>query len=106
RPEVRLTAARQGEGIVAEWTIQEENPKLRTFKLEYRTADMLAGQWVVVDAKPQLSGNAGFPATGTAAITVRLTIADEAENVGSHQVEIAVAAPPIGIPIPTLAPGA
>src|SRR5262249_17957274 len=80
--------------------------KLGTLKLEYRTADMQAGQWVVVDTKPQLSGHAGFPATGTGAITVRLTIADEAENVGSNQVEVGAAAPPIGIPIPTTAAGA
>src|SRR5262249_27962813 len=45
KPDVRLNAARQGEGVVAEWSIQEENPKLATFRLEYRTADMPAGQW-------------------------------------------------------------
>src|SRR5262249_59128082 len=45
KPEVRLTAARQGEGAIVEWTIQEENPKFSTFKLEYHTADMQAGQW-------------------------------------------------------------
>lgn len=105
RPEVRITAARQGEGIIAEWSIQEENPKLGTFKLEYRTAEMPAGQWTVVDTKPQLSGRVGFPVSGSSALTVRLTLTDEADNVGTSQVEITGAAPPIGIPIPTTLPG-
>jgi hypothetical protein len=100
KPDVKLAAARQGEGVVAEWTIQEENPKLSTFKLEYRTADMPANRWVVVDAKAQLSGRAGFTVVGTAAITVRLSLLDEAENAGSNQVEIAAGAPPIGVPVP------
>src|SRR5262249_44047040 len=81
RPEVRLTGARQGEGVVAEWTIQEENPKLTTLKLEYRTADMPPDQWKPVKIDSKLTGSAGFPVTGTAAITVRMEIHDEADNV-------------------------
>src|SRR5262245_2110789 len=106
RPDVRLTATRQGEGVVAEWNIQEENPKLATLKLEYHTSDMQAGQWAPVRVDPKLVGSAGFPVTGTAALTVRLEIHDEADNVGSHQVDIPAAPAPVGVPFPGAGAGA
>jgi hypothetical protein len=100
RPDIRLNAARQGDGIVADWNIQEENPNLSTFKLEYHTADMSADRWVIVDLKAQLIGSASFKPAGTAAVTVRLSMMDLAKNAGSDQVEVAAAAPPIGVPVP------
>jgi hypothetical protein len=100
RPDVRLNASRQGEMVVAEWNIQEENPKLSTFKLEYRTADMPADRWVVVDTTPQLVGRAGFKPAGTAAVTVRLSMLDLAKNSGGDQVEVGAAVQPIGVPVP------
>jgi hypothetical protein len=106
RPEVRLNAARQGDVVVADWTIQEENPQLSTFKLEYHTADMPADRWVIVDTTPQLTGRAGFKPAGTAALTVRLSISDMAKNAGSDQVEVAAAAPLIGVPVPPSNSGA
>jgi hypothetical protein len=106
RPDVRLTAARQGEGVVAEWTIQEENPKLATFKLQYRTADMPAGQWQPVKVDAQLTGRVGFNVFGSAAVAVRLEIKDEADNVGTAQAEVASAAAAGGIPLPLGQPGA
>jgi hypothetical protein len=101
RPEIHLNAMRQGEGITVEWTIQEENPQLATLKLEYRTADMPAGQWLPVDIKKQLSDRVGFVVNGRAAVTVRLEMKDEANNVGSSQVEVPALPPPSGVPFPT-----
>jgi hypothetical protein len=106
RPEVRLNAARQGDAVVADWTIQEENPQLSTFRLEYRTTDMPADRWVIVDTAPQLVGRAGFKPAGTAALTVRLSLQDQAKNPGGDQVEVAAGAPPIGVPVPPSNSGA
>jgi hypothetical protein len=106
KPDVRLTASRQGEGIVAEWSIQEDNPKLTTFKLEYRTADMPAGQWQPVKADAQLTGRAGFNVSGSAAVTVRLEIKDLADNVGAAQAEVAGAVASGGVSLPLSQPGA
>jgi hypothetical protein len=95
RPDVKLTATRQGDGVVADWTIDEQNPKFSTLKLEYHSADMPAGQWTPVKIEPRLSGRVGFQAPG-AALTVRMEIKDEADNSGSQQVEIPAAAAPSG----------
>src|SRR5262249_52150362 len=70
------------------------------FKLEYHTADMSADRWVIVDLKAQLTGSASFKPAGTTAVTVRLSMMDLAKNAGSDQVEVAAAAPPIGVPVP------
>jgi hypothetical protein len=100
RPEVRLTASRQGDMVVADWTIQEDNPKLSTFKLEYRSTDMPAERWVIVDTTPQLVGRAAFKPAGTSAVTVRLSMLDLAKNSGGDQVEVGATVQPIGVPVP------
>jgi hypothetical protein len=104
RPEVTLTAARQGEAVVVDWRIQEDHPKLATLKLEYHTADMPAGQWQPVKIDPQLTGRIVLSPIGPGALSLRLEIHDEAENVGVGQAEVPPTLGPQGTALPTPPP--
>jgi hypothetical protein len=104
RPEVALTAVRQGEAIVADWRIVEDHPKLASLKLEYHTADMPAGQWQPVKIDQQLVGRIVLSPVGPGAISLRLEIHDEAENIGVNQADVPAAAAVPGTAIATPPP--
>lgn len=101
RPEVTLTAARQGEAVVVDWRIQEDHPKLGTLKLEYHTPDMPAGQWQPVKIDPQLTGRIVLSPIGPGALSLRLELHDDAENVGVGQAEVPPTLGPQGTALPT-----
>ena len=78
RPDVKLTAERQGETVKVEWAITEEHPKPESLKLEY--AESANGPWTTVAVKPGPVGRAEFQTA--AAVTVRMQVQDMAENQG------------------------
>jgi hypothetical protein len=89
RPEVRLKAERRGEEVVASWECTEDYPVPETLKLEYRLADMPAGQWYPVGLQPGPTGEASFKPPSGAAVTLRMSLEDRARNVGVGTAELA-----------------
>jgi len=54
-PEVRLISAqRQGENIIAQWEIREENPDYKSIALEYKNTDAVS-DWMTFPVTPALS---------------------------------------------------
>ena len=49
RPDIRLTAERSGDQVVATWDIHEENPDMTSLRMDYRTSEMPAGTFGAVD---------------------------------------------------------
>ncbi len=87
RPDVQLTAVRQGETVKVDWAITEEHPKPESLKLEY--AESADGPWTTVAVKPGPTGHAEFQTA--AAVTVRMQVQDVAENLGTAIKQVAAA---------------
>ena len=87
RPDVQLTAVRQGEKVKVEWAITEDHPKPESLKLEY--AESANGPWTTVAVKPGATGGAEFQTA--AAVTVRMQVQDMAENQGVAIKQVAAA---------------
>jgi len=113
KPELRLSAERQGDDVVARWETREDNPEWGTLKLEYRLTDMPGGGWIPVQlANPGATGSATIHPGGPGAVSVRMQIKDSASNVGGAATEVAagpgpatrtvveVAPPPPTLPAP------
>src|SRR4029077_18180678 len=104
KPVVRINSAdRVGDDIQVSWDITEENLELATMKLEYRTAD--STNWTPVTINQATSGMARFRVSGSAAVTVRMQVMDQARNQGSAQGDVAPPRPaPTAHAAPTPAP--
>lgn len=77
RPEVELTLQKRTGETVVTWRIIEENPDLKTMKLEYRLVG--GGTWGPLPTGQRLSGVAAFHHAGEVA-EVRMRVADLAGN--------------------------
>lgn len=100
KPEIRMSAVRDGENVIASWEVVEEYPNLATLRMEYRADPQ--GPWNAVQLTPEVRGQAGFRA-GAGPVTVRMQVADQAGNIGATQADVAAGTP--GAPLPTM-PGA
>lgn len=88
KPTVRsLHARRQGDEVVVTWDVQEEHPDWGALRLEYQLKGASVG--TPIEAKPGPSGQAKFRPAGSAPLTVRLTVRDQAGNVSIAQDEVA-----------------
>jgi hypothetical protein len=88
KPEINLARAeRNGDDVRVQWDIREDNPDLRTFRLEYRTADQ-ATLWTPVNSKPALQGETSFRVATPGAVQVRILMNDLAGNVGQAEREV------------------
>jgi hypothetical protein len=86
-PTLRIARAeRQGENIVVFWEIQELNPDLNSFKLEYKTAD---GYWYPVTVTPSMIGQGQFRSPHNGPVTVRVKVSDLAGNQAPAEAEVA-----------------
>src|SRR5262249_50235952 len=100
KPQVKVTAERKGDEIVASWEVTEDYPKPSTFVLEYHLADQPAAIWTPVPANPGATGTATFKPAGTTAVTVQLRVKDQAENEGTGVAEVPAIVPAGGLPAP------
>jgi hypothetical protein len=109
RPDVKMTAERQGDTIRVNWAITEEHPKPETLKLEY--AESAEGPWTAVAINPGPTGHADIQTA--AAVTVRMQMQDMAENQGqavrqvpgvNGTVTTAAPPPPVVAPFPPPVP--
>jgi hypothetical protein len=84
-----LSAQRQGDEVLVDWSAQEDHPDWTTFKMEYRRADDPSGAWSPAPVNPGPRGPGRFRVSAPGALKVRLTLKDAAENVGtSAEVEV------------------
>jgi hypothetical protein len=91
KPEVRLNAERHGDEVALNWEVIEANPDPATLKIEYRTVDMPAEQWVAVPATP-LPGQSRLAFKGSpSAMAVRLQMLDVCGNLGRNEVQVPAA---------------
>jgi hypothetical protein len=98
RPQVQIMAAeRQGDEIAVRWEIREDNPDVSSLRLEYRTADAPAEVWSPVNLTPALASQASFRVPGSAAVSVRLQIADQAGNSATATAEVPAAGATAGV---------
>jgi hypothetical protein len=91
-PDVRLAdLVRTGDTIMVEWGILENYPDEKTFKVEYRTADMPAdAPWKLVpEAQPRAKGSVAIKPGTSAAVSVRVSVRDQAGNLGQQIKEVA-----------------
>ena len=90
KPLVRIKSTeRQGEDVVVNWEIQEDHPDWATLKLEYRSADAPANQWMPVPLSPATSGQTRFRPTSATALALRLQMQDLAGNGSTAEGEVA-----------------
>jgi hypothetical protein len=90
-PDVRLAdLIRTGDTIMVQWGILENYPDEKTFKVEYRTADMPAdAPWKLVpDAIPRAKGSVAIKPGTNAAVSVRVSVCDAAGNLGQQIKEV------------------
>lgn len=103
KPDVRITASeRRGDEIVVRWEARDENADFSTLKVEYRTADAAGGLWSQANATPSASGETTFRASANGPVMVRVTVQDQAGNIGQTQAE--VASGPSTVPAPVATP--
>lgn len=87
RPVINLKAERVGGKIQAKWSIVEEHPIKSSFRLEFQ--DPATGQWnTVPETNPGPEGMVLFTPPSSAALKVRLTIKDVADNVGKAEANV------------------
>lgn len=87
KPLVRIASAqRQGDEIVLNWEIQEDNPDWTTLKLEYQAQPSL--QWHPVQVTPGATGQARVRPGSTATVALRLQLRDLAGNVSQGASEV------------------
>jgi hypothetical protein len=90
KPVVRsLNAKRQGAEIVVSWEVQEDNPDVDSFRIEYQPKDAPTGPWTGVPAKAGPVGQARFQPTNAQPVVVRLSMRDLAGNQSFALAEIA-----------------
>lgn len=80
KPEAKLWANRNNQEISIQWDIREEHINLNTVRLECRTSEMPAEQWIPIQIRPSLNGTGSFPAPTGGSVQVRLHAADVAGN--------------------------
>ena len=86
-PTLRIARAeRLGENIVVFWEIQELNPDLNSFKLEYKTQD---GYWYPVTVTPAMIGQGQFRSPQNGPVKVRIKVSDLAGNQAPAEAEVA-----------------
>ncbi len=89
-PEVRLAdPVRNGDTIKVQWAIKEDYPDPKTFKVEYRTADLTTDLWKPVpEAVAGPTGEVSFKPGSNAQVTVRVSVSDKAGNRGQQIKEV------------------
>jgi hypothetical protein len=92
KPVLALRAERQGDQVSISWDVKEDNPDLSTFKMEYRVGDSPSWQGIAVSL-PGLSGQHRLLVTGAGPVSVRLQLADYAQNVGTALADAVEPAP-------------
>ena len=102
RPDIKLTAERQGDDVRVSWEITEQNPKADTLKLEY--AESAEGPWTSAPISAGPTGRAEIH--DPSAVVVRMQMRDAADNVGLaiKQVPAANGGPALAPPPPSLDP--
>ncbi len=116
KPQVKsFTADRDGDEVVVNWDIQEDHPLLPTLHLEYRPQDAApAAPWYTAPLpyNSQLKGETRFRPISTAALVLRLSMKDTADNQGEREITLAAAntntaaLPLTGNPTPPVVPPA
>ncbi len=92
KPEIRVGAERDGDGITVGWEINEQYPRPESLRVDYRAADAADGLWTGVPLNPgQNKVSFKPPTAGT--LAVRVQIEDQAGNVGIGQATVAGIAP-------------
>lgn len=88
-PSLRLVKTeRQGDEILVNWEMQEDNPDLTTLKLEYRTPDSVSWMWYTAPVSPEKTGQARFQFVNAGPVTIRMSVSDAAGNQASTTAEI------------------
>jgi len=99
RPDIRLSAERIGDMIVARWELSEDNPDKPTLRLDYQTAEMAPNNmWTPLGIERDRRGEYKFYPPGTSQIKVVMTLRDLAGNEGRAEVIIPAAVSPGPIP--------
>src|SRR5207248_1459710 len=89
KPIIRtLQAKRQGNEVIVSWEVQEDNPDVPSFRLEYQPKDAFAALWTAITATPGPTGQARFPTGGGQPLVVRLTMRDLAGNTSYQTVDV------------------
>ena len=86
RPEIKLTAERQGSAIQVQWTVREENPDLATMKLEAKIPG--GDAWLPVQIKPSLTGSGTLQVPQMGPVEMRMSISDRAGNLGTGEAQL------------------
>jgi hypothetical protein len=83
KPDIRLTRAdRVGDEVQVQWDIREDNPDLKTLRLEYCFANQGGSSWTPVSVRPALQGETSFRVAGPGDVQVRMLLNDLAGNQG------------------------
>jgi hypothetical protein len=109
KPVVRIKSAnRQGDDVVVDWEIQEDNPDWGSLKLEYRTPDVSPNQWTMSPVSPMPIGQTRIKVPGGSAVAVRIQLQDLAGNPGLAETHVPAAAGSAGVQLAagTANPGA
>lgn len=91
KPVIRISSARRSstnpEKVEVTWEIDEKSPNVSTLQMEYQKPG--AG-WVRVPVEKKVRGQHSFQA-GRTPLTVKMTMQDKAENIGTATVKVAAA---------------
>src|SRR5439155_27376239 len=88
KPALQLSAERSpaGDEVMVTYSIQEERPERESLRLEYRAADAPGGQWTPLPVRGfSERGNLSFRPRTPGAVTVRLSLRDQAQNEASEE---------------------
>lgn len=88
KPIIEMSARRQGDEILATWSIQEDHPDMRALKLEYRLKDGPPNSWYVAPFDGNLVGKTQFRVNQNGSVILRLQARDLAGNASYRDVEV------------------
>jgi hypothetical protein len=86
KPVVKITSAKRIEGeVFVAWEVKEEHPEWSSLKLEYRLSGWPNGKWTPLPIIPGERGKLHFRPEGVGAVTLRLSMKDQAGNEGDAE---------------------
>lgn len=88
KPDLQLSAERAGDKVSLTYAIQEDRPERESLKLEYKLGDPPSGQWTPLPVELTTRGSKTFEPGTAAAVTVRLSLRDQAGNEATKEATV------------------
>ena len=100
KPQINLSTERVGDEVIVRWNIDEENPDVKSMKLQFQSTNPPSPFWSPVAITPSPTGEVRFKVEDPNALTVQLQLMDLAKNLTIEESKVPSVMPPPKLPVP------